>query len=448
MLNFRMFLLFIFSFNIHASVAQSERYDSLWNASGIQKRIEEGIEKNRKATSILTFAIDGKEVKNVVAKLEQTSHEFLFGANIFMLKGYDTEEKNAMYEHFFTKLFNFASAPLYWSALEPQQGNIRYTKESEEIYRRPPPDLVLAFCKQHNITVKGHTLVWDHPEWSIPSWLPEDTTKVKALIKQRIEQIADRYKGDIEYWDVANELLQRKIEIPMPSNFGLAAFKVANNVFTPQNKLLINEVTSVWSTDREKYSPYYLLIENLLLKGARIDGIGLQFHFFSKRLFKDVLEGKAMTPAGLFKTLDLYEDFNRPIHISEITIPTIPNAAEGRKIQATLVENYYKLWFSHPAVGSITWWNVADGTAIPGEDGLLGGFLNEDLSPKPAYQVLNRLINTEWKTTISLSTGKTSKATFRGFYGKYKVTAKYKGKTYIKEIDLLKDGSKSFTIEL
>ncbi|GIX01570.1 MAG: hypothetical protein KatS3mg112_0507 [Thermogutta sp.] len=40
--------------------------------------------------------------------------------------------------------------------------------------------------------------------------------------------------------------------------------------------------------------------------------------------------------------------------------------ANGEEIQAEVVRHLYRLWFSVPAMASITWWNLADGTAVEG----------------------------------------------------------------------------------
>jgi endo-1,4-beta-xylanase len=78
-----------------------------------------------------------------------------------------------------------------------------------------------------------------------------------------------------------------------------------------------------------------------------VDGIGLQFHFFDEDLLKRVVARTDMTPNQLYSTLDLYGNFKVPIHISETTIPSLPNNGEGQRMQAVMTRNFYRLWFSH-----------------------------------------------------------------------------------------------------
>ena len=140
------------------------------------------------------------------------------------------------------------------------------------------------------------------------------------------------------------------------------------------------------------------------------------------------MAGSDMRPANVLKVLDRYADFKLPLHITEITIPTLPNTPEGEAAQAEMARNLYRLWFSHPAVGGITWWNVVDDTAAPGEDKWLGGLLHRDFTPKPAWHALQKLIQQEWHTQLERESGASSEVRFQGFYGSYSATVVRDGK--------------------
>lgn len=412
------------------SYAQQEKVDSLWSDPLVEQQIEEGIEKHRKGDFVLKLAGLGKGDAEI--RIEQVGHEFLFGANAFMVGGFEEAEKNQQYGQVFDSLFNLATVPFYWKTLEPQQGNRRFEKGSEPIYRRPAPDAVLEFCQTHQQTPKGHTLIWNNPSHSVPDWLPKDTAAIEELMEERIKIIAERYGDKIKTWDVVNEMLHYFPQVIMPKDYVYKSFKMAEKYFPADTRLFINEVTSVWLNPHE-YSPYNLLIDNLLKRGTKIDGIGLQYHFFNEAVRDNVLAGKAMRPKDLTDALNLYGAYNLPIHVSEITVPAMPNTAEGQAYQAKLTRNYYRLWFSHPAVESIIWWNVVDGTAVKGEDVFNGGILNNDFSKKPVYGVLDELINKDWKTNIMDKLSDQGEYSFRGYYGKYRISIKQKGKKVIEK---------------
>jgi len=407
--------------------AQTARYDALWADPAVETRIREGIERHRKGDFTLRL-VDGRgqPLRNVAVRLEQTGNDFLFGCNAFMVDGYDSPEKNRAYETAFARLFNYASVPFYWKDLEPQPGQVRFAANSPKIYRRPPPDAVLAFCQRHNLTPKGHTLVWNTPKHSIPAWLPKDSTERDRLTTQRIQQIAGRYGASIPIWDVLNEAIHDRGE-PMPPNYEFKAFRDAARFFQAGTQLLINETTNAWGNAGLR--DYKALIQKLLAQGARIDGIGLQFHFFSEKTHADAMAGTAFTPDQCFRALDDYAaTFPRPIHVTEITLPTLPNTDAGRQAQATLARNFYRLWFSHPGVEAITWWNLPDGAALAGEDQWNGGLVNPDFSPKPAYRALDKLLNEDWKTKRTTQSDGQGIVAFRGFYGTYQLTVQ-RGKT-------------------
>ncbi len=435
--------IFIFA-GSHQSFAQTTKLDSLWNDPEVEVRINKGIETNRKGDFTISFpAFKGK----TEIEIKQVRHEFLFGANAFMINGFDTEEKNRRYEKEFASLFNLACIPFYWRTLEPQQDHLRFTANSEPIYRRPPPDAVLEFCKKYGITPKGHTLVWNNPTHSVPDWLPKDTAEIAKLITNRINIIASKYGNAIQTWDVINESLHYFPQVIMPEDYVFKYFDVAKKVYPASAKLMINEVTSVWQNNKQEYSPYYLLIQNLLQRGSAIGAIGLQFHFFSEQLHKDVLAGKDMTPKQLLATLDLYRRFNKPLHVSEITIPTLPDTEEGQRNQAKLTRNFYRLWFSHPSVEAIIWWNMVDGTAVKNEDKWNGGLLNNDFSPKPSHTALNDLINKEWKTNLNTVVSGDSKYSFRGFYGDYLIRIKQGKKIIENKIKFNREGEKTISVQ-
>ncbi|MFT3933128.1 MAG: endo-1,4-beta-xylanase [Chitinophagaceae bacterium] len=420
------------------------KLDSIWNDPEIEQRIRTGIEQNRMGNfSIEVPAYKGK----TEIEIQQVKQEFLFGANAFMIKGFDTPEQNKRFEDLFASLFNQAVIPYYWKTLEPVQGKPRYTAASEPSYRRPPPDVVLEFCKQYGITPKGHTLVWNNPTHAVPDWMPKDTAAIEQFIVKRITELGQRYGNSIHTWDIVNEVLSYFPNVIMPKDYVYKSFQAAAKAYPADTKFILNEATHLWQNTYQEYSPFYMLIQNLLLRNCKIDAIGMQFHFFNEQLFKDAVAGNAMTPKQLFAILDLYAAFKKPIQISEITIPTLPNNEEGRKNQAILTRNYYRLWFSHPSVESIIWWNSVDGTAVKGEDKWNGGFVNNDFSPKPSYDVLNNLINKEWKTNITTSISNSNSYAFKGFYGEYRIKIKQGKKVTEQRIIFSKTGQRSASIQ-
>jgi hypothetical protein len=127
----------------------------------------------------------------------------------------------------------------------------------------------------------------------------------------------------------------------------------------------------------------------------------------------------------------VYSDFKLPMQISEISLPTYSDDPEAEEIQGALVERLYKLWFSTEMMEGIVWWNFADGTCeTEWENSLRCGLLRPDLSRKPSYEALDRLINKEWHTDEEKKTDKDGRMFFFGFYGDYDIEVSTDGNHY------------------
>ncbi|MEI6033746.1 MAG: endo-1,4-beta-xylanase [Verrucomicrobiae bacterium] len=401
----------------------TESYKRLWGDPELERRIDEGISRHRKSDGVIRITdAGGRPLPGTRVEVRQLDSAFHFGANIFMLGGYPTDELNRKYEEAFCGLFNGATVPFYWRGLEPEQGRPRYSADSAPFARRPPPDVVIAFCESRGIRMHGHYLVWDFIKWSIPEWLPADPAASEPIWENRVREIGGRYGRRIGRWDVVNEAVAGTWRpsggFPMPEDYERKAFAWAEKYFPADARLDINETVDAWEKDLDAYCG---LVTRLLDDKARIGGVGLQFHLFADEDMRRVLAGELYPPGKLLDALDRCGALDRPIHISEITLTSPGNSDEGLRAQAEVARNYYRLWFSHRAVDGITWWNVPDGGAAPGEDNVFSGLLHDDLSPKPAYHALKDLLHREWRTEASGATGEDGCFRFRGFHGKYLV---------------------------
>ncbi len=428
----------------------------LFNEQGSvwKERAADGIERYRKGDGKITVTDeDGKPVANAEITLTQTSHEFRFGANLFMLDELESEEKNEKYKKYFADVFNMATLPFYWDTLEPERGKPRYEKDSPKVYRRPSPDLCIEFCEKHRIEPREHALAYDifYPQWLYNSSVEE----VKSELERRFAEISKRYAEKIPTIEVTNEMQwwKGKTAFYDEPDYVEWCFRLAEKYF-PNNELAINESYS-WRNNCRATDSYYAYIEANMLKGARIDAIGMQYHLFNRR--EDEYKNTRLTlnPLNLYKHMDLYSNLGKPLQITEITVPAFSWENEDEEIQAEILENLYHIWFSHPNVEQIIYWNLVDGYAhlwdpdpvkikasqgdmTLGENYYYGGLLRFDLSPKPAYFRIKRLLRETWHTEAKLVTGNDGRAEFRGFYGNYDASVSFNGKTIKKKISLSK----------
>lgn len=424
----------------------------------IEDRISLGIEQNRKGFAMLRVRNrDGRPIKNIRLSAVQENHEFKHGANLFMLEELETKEKNNIYKECFKEVFNLATLPFYWKDLEPEQGRPRFEKDSPRVYRRPAPDLCLEYCEENKIVPKAHCL--NYMPWS-PAWVPDDIDGTKELLDKRFHELADRYGDQIAGWEVINETMEVKGEkdrrLFREPDVVEWSFDRARRYFK-NNQLIINEASgAVWEQFKYNRSAYYMQIERALLNHASIDTIGMQYHMFYPREEEGICIEQMGNPEKLFAVLDQYGKLNKPIQITEVTIPAYSKDEEDEEIQAELLKGLYSIWFSHEAVEAIIYWNMVDGYAAfapqgdmaAGENYYHGGLLRFDMSQKPAYKVIKDLFQKEWHTEASCVTDEDGRAMFKGFYGRYILTFEAEGEMIEKEIDLSKKASNHFEIVL
>ncbi len=352
-----------------------------------------------------------------------------------------------------------ATLPFYWCDLEPEKGKPRFEKESPKVYRRPAPDLCLEYCNEHGIEPKLHCLNYD--QWT-PDWMPSDVPTVKKYLDKRIKEIAERYADKIPSMEVINETLEGEADIGFRHNTRF--FREPDMVewsfehsrkYLPTNELIINEATGHCWCAGFKYnrSAYYMQIERALLKGASIDAIGMQFHAFYKRENEELRAKDLFNPRKVYRVMDQYSDFGKPLQVTEVTIPAHSCEEEDEMLQAEIITNLYKIWFSHPNMEAIIYWNIVDGYAAfaelgdmtSGENYYHGALLRHDMSPKPAFYALDELINKTWRTNIN-DIAQVSDYKMKGFYGEYEVKATVNGKTTAVNIHLEKDADNQFKI--
>jgi len=373
---------------------------------------EERIEAHRKGEITLrAVGPDGQPAAGRRLRVEQQTHEFLFGCNIFVLKPEDQSDEQLLYQERFRDLLNYATLPFYWGSYEPEQGR------PQEARLRA----MAEWCAANGIRTKGHPLVW-HAVY--PEWAPAEKEPARRLLEARVREIVSGFRGMVDWWDVINEsTVSQKFENGLgdwvkqdgcaPVATECVEWARESN---PGAVLLVNDYN---------LSPEYeAQIGDMAAGPGRPDVIGIQSH----------MHAGEWTLEKVWKVCETYAHFGLPLHFTETTvlsgehIPTDvpfdatdwedwPSTAEGEERQLAYVEQFYTLLFSHPAVEAVTWWDLPDGHWRNAPAGLV----RRDLSPKPAYERLRELAWSEWRTSCEVTTDAAGEATLRGFYGGYLV---------------------------
>ena len=332
----------------------SDAYYKIWN-DDVQKAIDERIEKYRKADAVveLTDVMPGTDVK-----VEQVSHEFIFGANIYNFNQLGTTERNEMYKALYGTLFNSATIGFYWKKFEMEPGKPRFKTEqrdteefwnnvenpkSQPHWRRPATDQVVEFCKSKGIRMHGHTIIWGDRNDGRPTWLfdyasnpfPEEREVLLKAYKQiynqpgtmspeeiyklgpnyfdsmnelywnRIRMLAEHYKGTLDSWDVVNES-----SVDYHGN-AVTGDKVTKspcyrhsmpgdytyNSFKIAQEVFPDSVQLVIN-DYANNQNYVNQVKDLIAHGAKIDIVGSQMHMVKPQNALDIAAGKVVSSVG------------------------------------------------------------------------------------------------------------------------------------------------------
>jgi GH35 family endo-1,4-beta-xylanase len=402
---------------------------------GINERIESDINRYRKGWSRITVTSEGKPVEGLEISLKLLRHDFNFGGNAFKFHDFRDAEKNAAYEDYFKRVFNLAVLPFYWNTYEPAPGKYCVNAEDQLVgERRPATEPLLEWCETNGIRPKGHVLFMDMFN---PAWLPDDWRAIMRHLDRRLHFLGETFGRRIDIWDVVNESSfsqPRSADqgVVMEPDFVRKIFKMAERYFPGSTEFVYNDGTLVnWVDFAGGSSPMYLLLKDLINRGSKVDSLGMQFHMrqlevpqpekaYSNSCNMDCF----FNPARLLEAMDFYGRLNLPLHVSEISFPVyrdIP-AKLAAEVQAKMLRNYYRMWFSQKDCSSIVYWNLCDNTAFGDENDLRAGLIDAEFQEKPAYKMLDTLVNREWRTETSGVTDTNGILDWNGFYGQYELS--------------------------
>ncbi len=358
---------------------------------------------------------DGRPLAGREVTVRQTSHKFLFGCNLFRLGAEADPGREAAYQARFADLLNFATLPFYWGGYEPRAGETKLERLTA----------MARWCAERGIVAKGHPLCY---HMSAPDWaraLP--FAEFKARQFERITREVAGFAGLVDVWDVINETVwtpgHEGGKHPLArvarrlGRVGLVKETFARaRAASPLAALVLNDCDPV--------PAYARLVRDSLAAGAAVDIVGIQSHMHKGYWGAE----------KIWRVCEEYARFGKPLHFSELTIlsgivqPEHSwskarddwfSTPEGEEQQARQVTELYTLLFSHPSVEAITWWDLADQGCWLGAP---GGLLRKDLSPKPAYEALMRLVKGAWWTgPQKLVTDAHGCVVFDGFLGDYTV---------------------------
>ena len=210
------------------------------------------------------------------------------------------------------------------------------------VYDFKAADDFVAFGKQNNMFIVGHTLIWHNqtPAWFFTNDKGEPNTpkEQKERLRSHIEAVAGRYSGKVQAWDVVNEVIDNDgsyrpttwvNSIGDGDEMVKLAFKYASE-YAPNTELYYNDFNA-WRP--EKREGIVRMVKMLQKEGIRIDGIGIQAHWglnFPKNEY-------------IQQAIDAYAALGIKVMITELDIDVLPLTKEGQIIGKSMMESQFQL---------------------------------------------------------------------------------------------------------
>ncbi|MEJ5367038.1 MAG: endo-1,4-beta-xylanase [Bryobacteraceae bacterium] len=369
--------------------------DAAW-----RKAAEERIDQIRKAEMrVVVTTPEGAPVRGATVHARLKRHAFGWGTAVAAERLLGTSMDSVRYREFIPANFNMAvlENDLKWG---PWEQNPNRALEA------------LRWLRENGIRrIRGHNMVW--PGWEyMPADLRNLASNPEALrqrILARIRDVGTAVRGQVVDWDVVNEPVANREVLDILGDAVMVEWFAAAREADPDARLFINEfaILSSNGANLRKQNAYYRMIEDLLGRGAPVQGIGLQGHFDS-----------ATPPERMLEILDRFARLGLAIVITEYDFAT-----EDEQLQAQFTRDLMTVAFSHPAVTDFLMWGFWEGSHWKP----LGAMIRRDWSEKPSYRVWRELIFEKWRTDVQGVTGSNGAFSFRGFHGEYEITVQSGG---------------------
>ncbi|HEU5076659.1 MAG TPA: endo-1,4-beta-xylanase [Polyangiaceae bacterium] len=256
---------------------------------------------------------------------------------------------------------------------------------SKDRYDWGEADFIAAFAREHKMAMTGHALVWHR---QAPGWVfarlqngdPQAIETVKARLKAHIDTVIPRYADVVDNWDVVNEAISDSGDktyrdategskfygIFGSEEYVYLAFLWAQQAYeahapgSSEGKLYYNDYNVVLKIDR-----IIPMLNAVREKGARVDGIGMQFHVrldwpsvadLDATMQKIIAAGYKIKVSEL--DVNLYNDYPDGKFKAAPAVDFTPELAEQ---QAKRYAELFALFRKHAEhITSVTLWGVSD----------------------------------------------------------------------------------------
>ena len=289
---------------------------------------------------------------------------------------------------------------------------------------------LLNYCRDNNIPVRGHTLVWHSqtPDWFFKEnfsddgdWVSKEVMiqRMENYIKNVMEALAEQYPTvDFYAWDVVNEAWtdggqprtagsnntsngnSAWVQVFGDNSFIEYAFKFARQYAPEGCKLYYNDYNEYIDG---KTNAICEMATDLKAKGL-IDGIGMQSHLATN--FPSAAQYK--------KALAKFAALGLDIQVTELDITTSDTSETGLETQAQVYSDIMDALVEYSdSISAVIFWGVTDDQSWRASQ--LPLLFDKDFKAKPAYYAivdgLEAVTTAPRDTTTTTTTTTTTAAT-------------------------------------
>jgi len=259
-------------------------------------------------------------------------------------------------------------------------------------------DALMAFAKANHMEVRGHPLVWHS---KLPRWLWMNEEKFTrddfiTILRDHIQTIVSRYRGQVVAWDVVNEAINRDGSLRDTiwlRNIGPEyidmAFRWAHEA-DPQAHLFYGD----YANDERGSKPdaMYNLTRGMLQRGVPIHGVGLQAH----KLLRE-----PPNRYYLAANMKRHNDLGLEVQFTELDVSMDKTKGSQEELLAAQAHAYSDILevclAAQKCTAIITWGFTDRYTWLGGLKGIQDAPLIFDKAyrPKPAYYALKEVLSSE-----------------------------------------------------
>ncbi len=310
-------------------------------------------------------------------RVSADSRRFLVGAAVTD----DALKHDKQYAQTLTHEYNAVTPEnaMKWATIHPDPNR----------YDFAPADAIVRFARAHDMTVRGHTLVWYR---EVPSWVTDRAwtrPELEQVLHDHIRRVVGHYRGKVAQWDVVNEAVDKDgrlrdnvwLRVIGPDYIDLA-FTWAHEA-DPNAALYYNDYDIEFPGP--KASAVHALVRRLQARRIPIDGVGIQAH-----------ERNADPPSryALEAALRGYADLGLDVAITELDVRVqLPASDEKLKEQAKIYTDVLDACLAVSRCRTLVTWGLTDKYSwVPAEIPGFGAALPFDAAyqPKPALIALRK----------------------------------------------------------